>query len=329
MNGHLRLKADLLASNMQMLKGKFVWQSILLRRLAALLYAARGSRINMRSLEESFNLIKEDTSWVSYFRGNSMMSVATLLSLNTNKRRQLANTLNVYEQMKKTRFWSSDYLVVAAYQIAEGTSEDKYAETIRRAKGFYDGMKAQHPFVTGQDDYIFSALLGLSSIEIESGLNRIEAFYRALKPHFNSFGGVQTLAQVLTLGGKDDDAVNRVLDLANAFKQRGMRLDREYNLPSLGVLSLLPTNNDTLVDDVIEVYELLRTKKGFGRWSVSKQELLLLSSALVAFEYADDAGDCVVASALSTSLTNIIVAQQTAVSVMIATSAATASSDAT
>jgi len=101
MNGHLRLKADLLASNMQMLKGKFVWQSILLKRLAALLYAARGSRINMRALQESYDLIKEDTSWTSYFRGNSMISVATLLSLHENRRRQLANTLDVYERMKK------------------------------------------------------------------------------------------------------------------------------------------------------------------------------------------------------------------------------------
>lgn len=329
MNGHLRLKADLLASNMQMLKGKFVWQSILLKRLAALLYAARGSRINMRALQESYDLIKEDTSWTSYFRGNSMISVATLLSLHENRRRQLANTLDVYERMKKSKFWSSDYLVIAAYQIAEGTSEEKYTETIRRTKGFYDGIKAQHRFITGQDDYIFSALLGLSSIEIEDGLKQMEILYQALKPHFRSFGAVQTLSQVLTLGGKDADAVNRVLCLSDAFRQRGMSMNREYTLPSLGVLSLLPTDDNTLVDEVIEVYEMLRTKKGFGPWSVSKQELLLLSSALVSYEYADEVGDCVVASALSTSLTNIIVAQQTAVAVMVATSSATASSDAT
>ncbi len=157
----------------------------------------------------------------------------------------------------------------------------------------------------------------------------MEILYQALKPHFRSFGAVQTLSQVLTLGGKDADAVNRVLCLSDAFRQRGMSMNREYTLPSLGVLSLLPADDNTLVDEVIEVYEMLRTKKGFGPWSVSKQELLLLSSALVSYEYADEVGDCVVASALSTSLTNIIVAQQTAVAVMVATSSATASSDAT
>jgi len=122
--------------------------------------------------------------------------------------------------MKKSKFWSSDYLVIAAYQIAEGTSEEKYTETIRRTKGFFDGIKAQHRFITGQDDYIFSALLGLSSIEIEDGLKQMEILYQALTPHFRSFGAVQTLSQVLTLGGKDADAVNRVLCLSDAFRQR-------------------------------------------------------------------------------------------------------------
>jgi len=74
MNGHLRLKADLLASNMQMLKGKFVWQSITAQAAGSPSLRRPRSRINMRALQESYDLIKEDTSWTSYFRGNSMIS---------------------------------------------------------------------------------------------------------------------------------------------------------------------------------------------------------------------------------------------------------------
>lgn len=326
MKEHLNANVELFTDNMQMLKGKFIWQNVLLKRLAALLYAARGERINMSALQESYELIKENTKMLSYFRGNSLMSIATLLSFHDDKKKQFAGTLTVYDQMKASKFRASDYLVIAAYQIAGGTDKDQYAVTIERTRVFYDGMKAQHRWITGQNDYIFAAMLGLSDIEIKSGLKQIEMLHRALKPHFRPADGVQALSQVLALGGEGRDMVSRVLDLSDKFRQRGMRLDRAYTLPSLGVLSLLPSSGDTLADEVIEVYELLRTKKGFGRWSVSKQELLLLSSALISYDYADKASNHLLTSALSTSLTNIIIAQQTAIAIMIATSSSAAAS---
>lgn len=326
MKERLSSKVELFADNMQMLKGKFVWQNVLLKRLAALLYAAKSRQIDLGALQESHDLIKENTKRISYFRGNSLMSISTLLSLHDDKQKQFARTLTVYEQMKAHRFWASDYLVMAAYQIVGGTVEDKYAETIKRTKAFYDGMKAQHRFITGQNDYIFAAMLGLSDIEIESGLRQMETLHQALQSHFRPADCVQALSQVLTLSGECRDRVSRVLSLSDKFRQKGMRMDRAYTLPSLGVLSLLPANADVLADEVIEVYELLRTKKGFGRWSVSKQELLLLSSALVSFDYADKASNHLLTSTLSTSLTNIIIAQQTAIAVVIATSSSAAAS---
>ncbi|MGI6169611.1 MAG: DUF4003 family protein [Christensenellales bacterium] len=86
-----------------------------------------------------------------------------------------------------------------------------------------------------------------------------------------------------------------------------------YTLPSLGVLSMFPVHADRLSSEVVATYELLRTKKGSGRFSVTKQELLLLSSALVSFYYAGEAQNSLLTATLSTSITNIIVAQQTAI----------------
>ncbi|MEC0094423.1 DUF4003 family protein [Paenibacillus macquariensis] len=131
---------------------------------------------------------------------------------------------------------------------------------------------------------------------------------------------------MLVLGEEALETVARVLALRDEFRTRGIRLDKEYTLSSLGVLSLLPCNKDTIVTDVSETYEFLRTKKGFGNWSIAKQELLLLSAALVAFKNVDDVRNGILTTMLSTSITNIVIAQQTAIAVAAASSAAAADS---
>ncbi|KAI7264889.1 hypothetical protein KC345_g8675 [Hortaea werneckii] len=319
-------RLELFADNAQKIKKAFAWQNALVTRLAALLYTAENRNADPEAIRASHELIKENTRMFSSFRGNSAITIAALLSLSGEQETRLTNTLAVHQLMKDIKFRTSDYLVVAAYQIAAHTTSDQYVLTVERAKAFYDGMKSRHRFLTGQDDYIFAAMLGISSIAVESGLERMEQLYADLKPEFLSGNSVQALTQVLVLGEEIPDPAARVLALRDAFRARGIRLDKEYTLSSLGVLSLLPYDQERIVNDVSETFDYLRTRKGFGNWSITKQELLLLSASLVAFKYVEDVRSGVVTTVLSTSITNIIIAQQTAIAVAAASSAAAASS---
>ncbi|MEK4472326.1 DUF4003 family protein [Paenibacillus sp. FSL R7-0048] len=319
-------RLELFADNAQRIKKAFPWQNAMVNRLAALLYAVEDKVADDEAIRASYELIKESTGIFSQFRGTSVISIAALLSLSDEKETLLANTLAVYDLMKEAKFRASDYLVVAAYQIAANETSDQYQRTVERAKLFYDSMKAKHRFLTGQDDYIFSAMLGLSDIDVESGVDRMEQLYVTLKPEFMSGNSVQALTQVLVLGEEALQAADRVLALRDAFRAQGIRLDKEYTLSSLGVLSLLPCNKEDIVTDVSETYEFLRTKKGFGNWSIGKQELLLLSSALVAFRSVEDVQNGVLTTMLSTNITNIVIAQQAALAGAAAASAAAAAS---
>lgn len=174
----------------------------MVNRLAALLYAVEDKVADDEAIRASYELIKESTGIFSQFRGASVISIAALLSLSDEKETLLANTFAVYDLMKEAKFRASDYLVVAAYQIAANATSDRYQRTVERAKLFYDSMKAKHRFLTGQDDYIFSAMLGLSDIDVESGVDRMEQLYVTLKPEFMSGNSVQALTQVLVLGKK-------------------------------------------------------------------------------------------------------------------------------
>lgn len=326
MNDHLATMVEKFAANTRRVKENFFWQAPMNKRLAALFYTAAGKEADCDAIRRCHEMMKGSTGIFSMFRGNSALSIATLLSLAEDPSALFDHTLAVYDQMKEAGFWSSDYLAVAAFQIAlHGRPEDA-SRIVSRAKDFYDGMKSSHWFLTGQDDYIFAAMLGLSDVEVERGVADIEGLYGELKPAFLLGNGVQALAQVLLLGGEAAQNVPRVLDLRKALRERGIRLDREYTLSSLGVLALLPGREREIADEVAEAAELLRRQQGFGVWSVGKQELALLSASLTAYNKVDEAQSGLLASTLSTSITNIIIAQQAAVAASSAAAAAAASS---
>ncbi|MDK8193822.1 DUF4003 family protein [Paenibacillus sp. UMB7766-LJ446] len=247
-------RVELFVSNNQIIKKSFKWQNVMMHRLAALLYAAENKQADGDAIRQSHELIKQNTNLFSVFRGNSAISIATMLSLTTEQETKLADTLLIYDLMKKNKFRTSDYLVIAAYQIAAHAKPDQFEHRVERTKTFYDHMKAQHRFLTGQDDYIFAAMLALSDLNVESGVTRMEHLYTELKPEFSPGNSVQALTQVLVLGDDNPDAGARVLALNEAFRRRDIRMDKMYTLPSLGILSLLPADRDTLVSQVEETY---------------------------------------------------------------------------
>ncbi len=320
-----KTRLDLFTQNYQIIKGKFIWQNSLLKRLSALLYTADNKVIDCDAIRESYDLIKENTSAFSYFRGNTMITIATLLSLKEDKKNVLNNTMAVYDLMKDYKFRSSDYLVIAAYQIAANTTSDNYLAVVRRARAFYDGMKNNHYLLTNQNDYIYCAMLAMSNIDIPSSLEQMEQFYRTFKPIFYTGNGVQALSHVLILGEDYKELESRVLSLRDLFRQNNIKLDKENTLPSLGILALLPNKKDELVYSVQEVFQYLRSQKGFGSWSIASQELLLLSLSLITYGCMDEINSNIITTTLSTSLTNIILAQQASMAAAVAASSAAAS----
>ncbi|WP_172195842.1 DUF4003 family protein [Saccharibacillus qingshengii] len=314
-------RLQLLVSNMHAIKKEFAWQSANISRLAAMLYAAEEKEADPAAIRACQEQIKQSTGVFSMFRGNLALGIAAMLSLENDPQALLNETLDVYEEMKSHKFTASDYLVVAAYEIARNTEPSRRTETIGRAKTFYDGMKENHPFLTSHDDYIFAAMLGLSTLEPGPALKRMEQFYTELKPEFHASNRLQALTQVLVLGDAGLDTTRRLAELQEGLRGRKLRMDKEYLLPSLGLLALLPAETGTIVDEIEEACTYLRDQKGFGSWSVLQQELLLLASGVVISRSVGEAQRNLTAPAISAALTNLVIAQQ---ATMLASTAAIA-----
>jgi hypothetical protein len=327
MNQKIEEKLALFSENTQIMRNSFKWQHAGTKRLVALLYTLENKTVDCLALKESFDLIKMEKGMFSMFRGNMHLFIAGMLSLDEGCRQRLADVSRVYDMLKKVKFRASDYLAVAAYLIVADTDEENYENTVHRSKEFYDRMKKNNWFHIGEDDYIFSVMLGLSDIDIMEGSERVSELHNRLKPEFKMAGGnsVQTLAQMLTLGGKTDDALGHLLLLRNTLRSRRIKLDRAYTLPALGALSLLPVEGYILVENILDAQSYLRRQKGLGSFSISTQELLLFSSALISSVYAKEMDEKVIAST-SVSILNIIIAQQVAMIVAVSMAASASAS---
>lgn len=326
MNYSAKNKLDLFANNAQIINKEFFWQNTLIKRLAALLYAQEGKTVDCEAIRQCHDMIKQNTGVFSTFRGNMALCLAALLSLSPNPQEVFSETLKVYELLKCEKLYASDFLAIAAYQIAAHSDASNHRNVVSRTRSFYNEMKARHFFYTGKDDYIFSAMLGLADLDITTGTERIEQLHIRLKGEFWDKNSVQTLAQVLVLGDSDDSIANHVLALRDKFRAYNIKLDKTYTLPVLGVLALLPVEIDTIVRDIVVAQDTLRAQKGFGAFSVTTQELLLFSASIVAGDYAENLKDGVLTATLSTSISNIIIAQQAAMIAAISASSAAAAS---
>ena len=319
-------KLTLFADNTQIIKKEFTWQNVLTKRLSALLYAQAGKIIDCEAIKQCNDLIKQNTGIFSTFRGNMILCISTLLALSPNPQKTFDETLEIYAMLKNVKFYASDFLVIAAYQIASQANPSEYDNVVTRTRNFYNGMKSHHFFYTGEDDYIFAAMLGLTDLDVTSGIERIEMIYNRLKGEFWDKNSVQTLAQLLVLGGSDNNIENRVIALRDALREQKIKLDKTYTLSSLGILALLPVDIETIVLDINESQSILRAQKGFGSLFVTTQEILLFAASFVANKYAQNIKDGILTAAISTSITNIIIAQQAAMIAAISASSAAAAS---
>lgn len=320
-------RTTLFVHNYGTIKKAFKWQHTIVHRLAALLYTAEDRPADPEAIRRCMEMIKANTGAFSTFRGNASLTIAAYLSLSPDPQQRLNDTLAVYESLKQLKFRPSDYLVIAAHQIAAHAQGD-LGTAVTRTKTFYNLMKAEHSFLTGQDDYIFAAMLGLSDLEPEPAIARMESYNEELRREFSSRNGLHTLTQMLVLGnaGTEASSGSRVIELSEAFRAKGLRLDRQQTMPALAMLALLPEDRSILADNVSAVFEELRARKGFGPWSINKHELILYAVALTVGGYVQDPGNSIVTGSVSSSVTALLIAQQAAMAGAAAAAAAAASS---
>lgn len=328
MNIELKGKVDLMVENYFEIKSNFRWQTGLLKHFSAMIHALRGNKVNVDRLEEIKNYIKEETGWTSNYRGNNELIIATLLCFEEDYRSFFKNMVTVHEKMREQGFKKSAYLPLATYTIAKNVQADQWNNKIQRMNEFYNKMKEKHFWLTSADDYVFAAVLATTDLDIEETMGKVEECYKTLnKEGFWKGNDLQTLAHIMALGEENvEEKCKKAHSLYNKLKDEKCKL--QYSgLATLGVLTLITSEEDKIVRDIKEVNDYIYEKDGYGMWSLDKSARTILAANLVSDFYVDEIKKGVLQIALGNSINAIIIAQQqAAVAGACAASAASASS---
>ena len=235
----------------------------------------------------------------------------------------MQNALVVYRLLKEL-FWNSTYLPVASMVIAGLVAPQKYSAVAARTRHIYELMKQEHPFLTSAEDSVFAALLALSDLTDGQIVQQTESCYQLLREEFFSGNAIQSLSHILAMGqGSPEAKCRRLLNLYYALKENGMRYGREYELPTLGVLSMLPVGIDALTMDVAQVDEYLADQRGYGLFGVGRKQRLMHAAMLVVSNYtSEEPNHTIMNSAALNSAIALIIAQEMAICATIAASSA-------
>jgi hypothetical protein len=290
--------------------------------LGALLYTDAGKSADVEAIKNAKEIIKENTGLFSSFKETTFFALSVLLSLDADPQGLFERSFKIFGELKTAGFYGSPYLTLAAFSIAKRPDITDTEPVVRLAKEFYDAMKKKHRFLTSADDYGYAAMLALTGRLVEPAINEMETCYEVLKKEFGSGNALQSLTHVLTLGEEAADIkCSRAVKIYDKLAEKGCKPSRYEELASLGILVLISSDVDKITEEIKNAYEVLLEKKGFGKWSLGKHERIMYAAALVTSEYMEGIGKDSAQLALANSMTNIVIAQQTAM-IIAATSAA-------
>lgn len=310
--------------NRDAIKSDYIWESSYMYPVAAAIFTGAHQQADAGRLKEAEYVLKDNTGIFSNFRGTLKLPMIALLGVSANPEEKMQNALEVYRLLKEL-FWNSTYLPVASMVIAGLVAPQKYSAVAARTRHIYELMKQEHPFLTSAEDSVFAALLALSDLTDEQIVQQTESCYQLLREEFFSGNAIQSLSHVLAIGqGSPEAKCRRLLNLYYALKENGMRYGREYELPTLGVLSMLPVGIDALTMDVAQVDEYLADQRGYGLFGVGRKQRLMHAAMLVACDYADGENQTVMNTAALNGTIALIIAQEMAICATIAASSAAA-----
>ena len=324
MNSSVQSLCEQLVRARDTIKGIAKWDSALLYPACANLFCVSGRTPDENALISARDMIKSNTGFFSAFRGNVRLPIVCLLSMEQAPEERLRRTLDSYRVLK-SRFFSSDYLALAAWFL----SDEDGSETERvalRARTMYDRMKKEHPFLTGSEDSVFSVLLARSERDDDVLIGDMEESYAILKGHFRDSNSIQSVSQCLALDPRaPKEKASRVTELYDALLVRGIKYSRYGELSVLASLALADADIGTLAEETREADEALSAEKGWhGFFSYSRRTRAMHAVMLAADLHtpSDRAGQ----TALSSALSSVLAQQAMMCACVAATSAVSAAS---
>ena len=288
MNAILRQKCELLADNYTLIHKEFMWDFEIMSVVAASSYMNAGKKADIAKMKECKALLAQKQGIFSELRSTIELALLSKMAVEDNPEAFLDEVIGVYEKVKKGKIFSNPYMVLTALIIVEQHKVGHAEDIIKKMRTIMKKMEKEHPFLTGSEDMPFATIMALSPIDVDKMIAEMEECFEILKKKFPMHkDAVQGLCQVLSLSGSNtEEKCKKAADIFDALKKKGVKYGKSTELAALGALVDLKMDVNTIVQEISECSDLLKTHKGFGNLALGKEYRAMFSALLVAQEYA-------------------------------------------
>lgn len=315
-----------LFDNYEVIRKENKWEHGIINQFISLLYTTHGKSFSIDCHKEFIKYINTNTKLFSSFRGLTQSMLASMLMTEYEDYKNVFLEIQIlYDLMVLKGFKKSIYTPIAAYSLYKISKDnDNASDKIQKSLQIYDEMRRNHPFLTSSEDYTMAVLLSASENTPNHCVHLIEEIYTKLNENgFSKGNDLQMSSHILSFSNEStEEKVKRCVKIKELFKENGIRI-YSNSYASISFLSLLDNDLETLVNNVITIYEILKSNKRF-KWSYKE---VLISMAIMIYSQSVlseiSHGDEILKSTLCISFENIIIAQNAAI--IAASSAAAAS----
>ncbi|CEK34753.1 DUF4003 family protein [Paraclostridium sordellii] len=254
----------------------------------ALSYTVKNKNIDHKHVNNCIDLIRENTTIFSDFRGNTSVNTAVLLSYQPNPKESLDEILEIHKKLRHKKFYSSYELALVANMIYENKENIHIDEFIENMKFVNEKMRLNHPCLTSVDDYLSACTITLISKNIEQDLENMEKAYEYLsKNGFHKNNTLQSLSQVISLTQKEN--IWRECKSIKKELERSKCKFHEFGYPLIGVIALLELKDiGKVIRYIKETSNILKNHEGYGNFSLGERYRNVIGGILVVSKYTND-----------------------------------------
>lgn len=248
----LKDRINLTIENYRSAKVKLRNDGDLINHLASLVFAHNNKDIPFEKVREIRRYIKDTSSRVSPFRGETLYILSLLIALENEDENIINDIYEIMDLLTEEGFKECDYLVLTSFVIAKyGKGIDKL-KISRKMKDVFILLKEKYYNITGEDDYLVCALWALNDIDITTIDEFIETIYNNITNlNIKSKNGIQSLTNAIMLNGSSGH-MYKTMEFILQMEKREIKIAQQF-LPLLGVLSNRDMRKSIdLIEDVVE-----------------------------------------------------------------------------
>ncbi|WWU66311.1 DUF4003 family protein [Clostridium baratii] len=251
---------------------------------AALSLTLENRLADIEKINLAIEIIKRNTSVISYFRGDNLLITAINIAYEENIEKSFKELLYIYNSLKEF-FINSKYLFFASLIIFKTRNKVDVNSAIKKTRICYEYMN-RNVILTNKSYIWMATIIATTSQNIKESVRECRECYRTLKTlGFNLSSDVRGVAYTLSLINYETDAkCYKVAKLYNSLDKNGVLVNGKF-LPILGIIAFITNNYDNFSKDSAIVCREIRKNKGFSGFSLSTRYINAISVALVALEY--------------------------------------------